>query len=326
MRWSLSVLLMMVACAGSEPGLEMVVVTFNSGTTMGLGHDDPPDDGYGDAEAELSDMYYGDGLAWNAAIDDTRAFFAEVDADVVVFQEIFHPEACDEIPADAIAGFYCEGWTAGAPTVAQAVMGNGYQVACNPGKPDKCAAVKRSFGSFRGCDDDLCLEGLDGATVAGCGSGSRVGRGVIELASGGAITVVNVHGSSGLRAEDQACRVAQFDQVFLDLDGAPAASGGINVVMGDLNTDPGRVVGSDDSADRFVEYVGDGKRFHFVSEVGVDAPRSYQGVLDIDHVVSDGLEGTCTIPGVVGERGPITDMVYFDHKPVVCTIAGDAPR
>lgn len=34
--------------------------------------------------------------------------------------------------------------------------------ACHSGKPDKCAAVKRSFGSFRGCGDDFCLEGLMG--------------------------------------------------------------------------------------------------------------------------------------------------------------------
>lgn len=307
--------------------LEMTVVTFNSGTTTGLPHDDPPDDGYTSAEAETSDMFYGDGLAWVDAVEAATAFFAEVDPDVVVFQEIFHSPECEMVPADRRAGFVCETWMDGDPTVTQVVLGPDFQVACHLGKTDKCMAVNRRFGALRGCDEDLCLDGLDGARVNGCGSGSRVGRGVIDLVGGGALTVVNVHGTSGITEEEQRCRVAQLDQVFVDLDGAPAANGAANVVLGDLNTDPYRFASGDLSARRFLESVGqlgEGLPFHFVSEAGRRATPTYADLFNIDHVVTDAYVGECWAAGVDG-RDPVFDGVYFDHKPLVCRLAGPRP-
>jgi len=327
-RLSLSLAMMAsLACGSDGPTLELTAVTFNTGTTSGLGHDSGPDDGYTSAEADLSDMYYGDGLAWSPFIDDTRAFFDEVDADIVVFQEIFHPGDCAQIPEDAWPGFVCETWIEGDPTVAQMVLGPDYQIACNLGKPDKCAAVKKSVGSLRGCEGDLCLDGLDGATIMGCGSGSRVGRGTIDLVGGGELTLVNLHGSSGLSDSDIGCRVRQFEQAFLDLgDGAPAANGQINVVMGDLNTDPVRFAGSDASASRFLDFVGADRDFHFVTEDGNGARPTYQGIVNIDHVVSNALQGECWAAGVTPDTSPVTDAVYFDHVPVVCNLAGTLPN
>jgi hypothetical protein len=300
-----------------EPGIN--VVTFNTGTTEGLGPDGSRNAGYGDEQAALSDQYYGDGLAWQAAVDDTRGFFARVDADIVAFQEIFYSGECADIPADAQDGFVCETWEPGDPTVAQLVLGDDFQVACHLGKPDKCLAVNRRLGTFRGCDDDLCLDGLEGGEVDDCGSGSRIGRGVIELASGGTLTVVSIHGTSGIEDADQACRYEQFRQVFEDLDGEPAANGERNVILGDLNTDPGRMTDFDESAELFASQAGEGKRFHFLTDVGTDAEPTYV-LFNIDHVVSDALDGSCVHPGVTEGEPPVTDMVYFDHKPVVCRV------
>jgi hypothetical protein len=316
------------ACGDDDapPELTFVAATFNTGTTPGLDHDATPDDGYTSAEAALSDMYYGDGLAWVATVEAARNFFADVQPDVVGFQEIFYSGECPDIPSSAYPGFVCESWTSGDPTVAQVIVGAGYQVACHPGKSDKCLAVKRGFGSFRGCTGDFCLEGLAGTGVSGCGSGARIARGVIDLVAGGSITVVNIHGSSGLSPDDRACRVAQFDQVFVDLgDGEPGANGTANVVLGDLNTDPGRLAASDASAARFDDFVGEGKPFHFITEVGEQATPSYQGVLNIDHVASDVYRGSCWAAGVSDGHPAITDIIYFDHKPVVCTVEGDLP-
>jgi hypothetical protein len=316
------------ACGDDAPELSFVAVTFNSGTTLGMPHDDPPDDGYTSTNAETSDMWYGNGLAWVPVVDETRAFFAELSPDIVAFQEIFHPGECPSIPGDQYAGFVCDGWTDGDPTVVQTVVGAGYQVACHLDKPDKCIAVKRAFGSFRGCDGDVCLDGLDGARVMDCGGGSRIGRGVVDLVAGGSITVVNVHGSSGLASGDQDCRVKQFEQVFVDIgdgSGEPAANGAVNVVLGDLNTDPGRFVGTDDSADRFVDFVGDGLDFHFVSDVGVEAPPTYAGIVNIDHIVSDAYSGQCWSAGVTEGHPLVTETIYFDHTPLVCALDGPLP-
>jgi hypothetical protein len=314
----------LLGCPMPEPDPEpepIVAVTWNTGTTESMGHDQLPDDGYSSAHAALSDEHYGDGLAWLPAIDAARAFFAEVEPDVVVFQEIFWSDECAAIPQEAWGDFVCEQWSAGDPTVAQAILGEGWQVACHPGKPDKCAAVHGRLGRFSGCDDDFCLEGLEGFTVDGCGSGARVGRGAIVDADGASVlTLVNVHGSSGITGDDKDCRRQQVEQVFVDLgDGEPAANGAINLVMGDLNTDPGRWTGTDQSAARWNDFAGEGLDFHFITDVGPDVTPSYSDLVNIDHVLSDVLEGACTIAGIEGEP-PVTDAVYFDHKPVTCSI------
>jgi len=313
-----------MACGGADDGetLPFVVVTFNTGTSEGLSHDSPPDDGYTSQHAAYSDQYYGDGLAWMSAVEATGAFFDAVQPDVVGFQEIFYSEECASIPTEARVDFICEDWSAGDPTVAQLVLGDGYQVMCNPGKPDKCAAVKKSFGSFRGCSSDFCLEGMDGYPVQDCGSGARVGRALIDLAGGGTLTLVNYHGSSGLTADEEQCRVAQVDQVFVDLgDGEPGASGAQNLVIGDLNTDPGRMALYDPSAARWLDFVaadpGDAP-FHFITDVGEDAPASYQDALSIDHVMGDSAEGSCWVAGLTEGHPAVIDAVYFDHKPIVC--------
>lgn len=308
--------------------LSFRAVSFNTGTTDGLGHDRLPDDGYYSGQAALSDMYYGNGLAWNTVVEDTRVYFSALQPDVVAFQELFYSGECESVPAEARKGFVCEGYQPGDPSVVQTVLGGDFQIACHLGKPDKCIAVRKSFGSIRGCAQDLCLDGLAGARVADCGGGSRVGRAVIDLESGGELTVVNVHGSSGAAEKDQLCRRQQFAQVFehldpsaaLDSSNPPAANGARNLILGDLNTDPGRTWDFDESAAYFAQQAGEGSRFHFVTDVGINAAPTYGGLFNIDHIVSDALDGTCFTSGVSEGQPGVTQTVYFDHKPVVCDV------
>ena len=304
-----------------EP-LSLVAVTFNTGTTESMGHDQPPDDGYGSAQSALSDTWYGDGLAWSAVVDDVRAFFAATPADVVGFQEIFWSGECADIPQEAHEGFVCAEWEPGEPTVAQAILPQGWQVACHLDKSDKCLAVRRGFGTVAGCDEDLCLNGLAGGEVDGCGNGSRVGRAVVDLVGGGTLTVVNVHGSSGLSQDDRACRVAQFQQVFEDLgdgSGEPAANGARNVIVGDFNTDPGRLTGTDPSAAYLADQV-ESTAFQFHTAVGPTVVPTYGGVANIDHVLSDAFTGTCWTAGIDAGHADVSTVVYLDHKPAVCTL------
>ena len=315
-------ILTLTACPQPEPDepAPVVVVTFNTGTTESMGHDAPPDDGYTSAHAAISDEWYGDGLAWLPAVHAARAWLEQVQPDVVAFQEIFWSQECVGLPVEAKHDFVCEQWVEGDPTVAQVILGDGWQVACHPGKPDKCAAVHERLGTFAGCDGDLCLEGLTGFGVPDCGSGARVARGLIERIDGSDLTLVSVHGSSGISSEDEGCRTRQVEQVFVDLgDGEPGANGAKNLVMGDFNTDPGRWIGSDPSAARWTDFAGDGLDFHFVTDVGPDAVPSYADLVNIDHVISDTLAGDCWIAGLSGEPS-VTDAVYFDHQPVVCEV------
>jgi hypothetical protein len=172
----------------------------------------------------------------------------------------------------------------------------------------------------------VCPDGLGGVRVPTCGFGARVGRGVIELTAGGTLTLASIHATSGFTAADSDCRSKQFDQLFRDLDGAPAANGARNVVLGDFNTDPGRLTAVDSSARTLAQYVS-GQPFHFVTDVGPNATPTYDVAMipglpigvNVDHVISDRFSGTCWTAGLGGHAPPAhTD--YFDHKPSVCTL------
>jgi hypothetical protein len=283
-------------------GLALRAITFNTGTTEGLAHD-PAFDGYGPEQAEASDAHYGDGLAWRPAIEAVRSFLAEADADVVGFQEVFDPNGCAGIPEDAWPGFVCETWQTGDPTVAEEVAGTDYDVLCHPGNTDKCVAIHHRLGRAEGP--------MEGEVVEGCGSGVRVARAVLPE-----LTLVHVHGSSGLSGDDEDCRTRQIETIF-GPDGL--ATGPITLILGDLNTDPGRWGDIDDSAATWNANVGGDAAFQWVTDVGPEAVPTYQGIANIDHMASDGLTGSCTTPGVT-EGAPVYGGVYFDHHPIVCDL------
>jgi hypothetical protein len=209
------------------------------------------------------------------------------------------------------------------------LLGDDFQVACAKGKPDVCAAVRLDFGRFKGCEGRFCLEGLDGFELSGCSRGARVSSAEVELTEafgGGTLVLVSVYGRSGFSIEDRACRVRQFEQVFVDRgDGRPAAFGARNVILGDFNTDPGRLAPGDESALRLLDFVGEtgdpDRRFRFAAPIGPDTPTTY-GVASIDHVVTDFADTIlCTIPGVTPGAARVLETVYWDHAPLVCELA-----
>ena len=294
--------LLLLACTGpkerelhtAEDVFELGVITFNSGTTEGQAYDESYD-GYGEEQAAASDEHYGDGLAWAGAIEETASFLAGQDEGIVGFQEIFDVAECAEVPEDARAGFVCEIWTEGDPSVAEAVLGDGWTVQCHPGHGDKCAAMDERFGE---------LPALSGEEVPGCGSGARVAWADVELEIG-AVRVIHVHGSSGLSEDDVGCRVAQVAQV-------EAALAERNIVLGDLNTDPVRFAGYDDSAVAWAE-LAERAGLSWHTDIGEDAEPTYGGLANIDHVLSDWAVGECRSTAFYGG-------VYFDHVPQVCKL------
>jgi len=293
-----------------------VTVTFNVGLH--------PKEGQGLTKEQIDylDRYYGNGLAWGPAIEEARLFLESVQPAIVTFQEIFPVETCASIPAEARTGFVCETWTPGSPSVPEMVLGSLYQVACHSGKPDKCAAVKKSFGSFAGCAANVCYDGLYGSKIDGCGSGARVGRGVILRLDGSELTLVSVHGTSGESSDATDCRKKQVEQVFVNLgDGAPAANGAVSLVQGDFNTDPRNALALllDPSARRWADFVGEGKPFFFVNPAEASYPADTP-LLTIDNVVSNSLRGECWYPGVTSGRPAVSPEGYFDHTPTVCEI------
>ncbi|ALO47391.1 hypothetical protein PS2015_2759 [Pseudohongiella spirulinae] len=304
--------------SGSSAGMTLRVMTFNTGTPA---CEESADARYSCAHAAIADEWYGNGLSFIAILEDTRVFFAATRPDIVGFQEIFHPGECPEIPPEYHTGFICENWQPGDPTVAQHVLGPDYQIACHPGRPDKCLAVRMGFGRIQGCGSAICLNHLDAGSVDGCGGGTRIARGLIEVADGSQLTVVNIHGTSGRSPNDQTCRVAQFDQVFVDIldgSGQPAANGDRNIVLGDLNTDPGRGAAIDPSARRWTDFVGTGRTFNQISDAGPLTEPTYANAFNIDHVASDAFVGNCF-------TGQPTQITAFDHMPIICDLSPFPP-
>ncbi len=325
----LSSLLGATACGPRAPAplapLDFTALTFNAGTTPGLDHDrgeaTGEGDGYTQAMADIADAYYENSLSWNPAEAALTAFLAEKRPAIAAFQEIFHDPWCEEIPAHPDLDFVCKDYTPDRPWQIQRLLGEGYTYLCAVGQPDNCAGVRTDFGTVRGCaPGTLCPEGLQGHPPPdGCSRGARMSKAVVDRADGRTLTLVVVHGTSGFSEEDMACRRAQFEQVFVDAgDGRPLADGEVNLILGDFNTDPIRMAG-DPSADFVADHVGPGRRFHFVSPAGREAPATYAGIATIDYLISDRLEGSCIVPGV-GEEPPVMDAIYWDHLPVLCQL------
>jgi hypothetical protein len=47
---------------------------------------------------------------------------------------------------------------------------------------------------------------------------------------------------------------------------------------------------------------------------------SYAGAFNIDHIVSDRLDGTCWVAGIDDGHPAVSAIVYYDHNPVICDL------
>ncbi|MCB9665161.1 MAG: hypothetical protein H6732_13710 [Alphaproteobacteria bacterium] len=313
---------------GTDVASALVLATFNTGSGASIDAATGEAQGYDRTDAAWADDHLGNGIAWIPAVEDVTAWLARVRPDVIGFQELLWDGICPDLPEPPPFPSACDGWTADRPALVNRLLGEDYQVACHLGAPDKCLAVRTEVATIAGCSAPLCLDGLRGVRIDGCGKGARAGAATLELAAGGTLTVVNVHGNSGATGEDQDCRAALYDAIFVDAgEGAPLADGERNVVLGDLNQDPARLAGIDRSARRWNELVTEERGWHHLTAVGVDAPGTYGGgLVSIDHVVSDSFVGSCVAPGITEGEPPVTDKVYFDHVPEVCTARAEVAR
>jgi hypothetical protein len=326
-------LLVLVGCCGNagqappDEGLRFSALTFNVGTSTGLRHDVDTTDGYTSAEAKIADALYENSLAWNPAEAALTAFLAAKRPDIAGFQELYYDPWCEDIDVDPALDFVCRDYSAARPLQIRRLLGPDYHIACMREQRDNCLGVRTSLGRIRGCDasaGDVCFDALAGLPPpSGCSSRPRVGSLVVELAGGrGDLTVVLVHGTSGIGKDDMACRAEQMRQVFVDRgDGRPAAAGDLVLVLGDLNTDPFKLAGVDASADTWNEHVGDGKPFHYISSADPKAPPTYAGLFRIDHIVARGpLSGQCVVPGQTAGEAAVLDVTYWDHLPLLCEV------
>jgi hypothetical protein len=309
------------------PPVAFTVMTFNVGTTAQALHDkdeaEGAGDGYTSEHAAWISEHYGNNLAWRPAEEALRQFIAKHRPDVIAFQEMFYDPWCADQPdpPDHL-DLVCEGYDPSGPLTAERLVGPDYDVVSAKGHPDNWVAVRRAFGAIEGHPGQgPWLDGAEGFGIPDCCSGARVSSVDVLLPDGRRLTVVDVHTNAGMKDKDMACRVLQFEQVFVDRgDGIPAAHGIANVVMGDMNTDFFLFAGADPSADRWNDFVGPGKAFHYVSSDSLDGPATHATGMHLDHVASDSLVGSCFVAGESEGTDPVMESTFFDHRPVFCNV------
>jgi hypothetical protein len=315
-----------ITASDVDESSSFVVVTINGGTSPGRRHNDDEQDGLPPYTAETSDIvdeFYQNSLSWNPAEAALTTWLAETNPDIAVFQEIFHDPWCLDIdrPQDESLDLVCNGFTDDRRLQVQRMLGERYQYACGARKPDICIAIRRDFGTVAGCDAADCVIEWEGAVpLSDCTSRDRIGRVLITRADGTLLNLVGWHGTSGALPDDSDCRADQLRLVFEDAgDGEPLFREGMpNLLAGDFNFDPMLFVGAD--VDYLAARVGDGLDYQWLSPTDLDGPRSYGGGASIDHMISDELTGGCYIPGSSDGVPAVWERVYWDHRPVVCTL------
>lgn len=307
--------------------LPFQVVTFNVGTSSQNLHDTDEQagdgDGYTSTQAEYINDYLGNSLAWNPAEEKLKEWLGKHKPEVVAMQElIFDPWCADAPPPPPGLGLVCEGYKGGQPLAAERLLGNAYHLAYTVGQEDLWVGVRKDFGYFRDCPETgLCTKLLGMGVFGECNSSPRVTAIVVRVHDGRELVLVNAHTTAGMTEADQACRGKQIEQIFLDAgDGEPLANGTVNLVVGDMNTDPFLFAGADVSAGTWNQYVGPGKGFHYISADNPEGPATHNTTMRLDHVVSDVLTGSCVVPGGSPGLPLIMKTTFFDHRPVLCDV------
>lgn len=288
--------LLLAACGGSGP--DDTAPTTTRVMTFNVGNGDTSDPNY---LLRLSHQAYEDFVA--AAIQAERP-------DVVVLQEVLPRQTCEAFD-EADPSRTCHD-IANRLDPAQRLLGPDYAIACDAREHIECIGVHVDYGSIAG----LPAGGYrsDGATTpelplppchwasgecvddTTCDGESTVSAVTVERRRGGPLRVVHVHphAPNFPDAWGAPCRLAQLAQAFDDLTD-PA---GPDLVLGDFNVDAANPLYAGEEADWWQATVVDGGWTVHDDTAPDGRPYFTTGLpVTIDHVLSDGATGDCTVHG-----------------------------
>lgn len=216
--------------------------------------------------------------------------------DVAVLMEVLDPSRCE----DGLE-------VCGGEASVRRLVGDGYTILCDAIGGYDCLAVRDDIpvdGCGRG---ERCVAETPPQPDAcvGIGDFSSVSRARLVV-RGRDLDVVVMHPYQAVNDDEDRCRAAQVQQAF-DLAGEGAA-----LLAGDVNYDPYRLGAWFGTGEVWARHVGRGRRF---AHHGAGRPlpeTTWLGALTMDHVVSDGLLGTCRVRDL-GVEG-------LDHRALVCPL------
>lgn len=242
--------------------------------------------------------------------------------DIVVLNEVFDAAYCAG-NNETNARYICHGYKARTPyQQVRRYLGPDYTIVCDGIAHYDCIGALTARFSMKECAAGKeCLGAAvtpaHGTECKGLGSITSVSSAHLTF-NGKAITVVNGHPLNAVDHPGDACRHAQYQQIFETL-----ADGQRNLIMGDMNGDPIRFPTIFKSFAYWNTKVGKGKRFRYHSgpAEATPPPPTWEQFFTLDHVVSDFLTGTCRTLGHQADKHRLDHpLMRMDHLAIVCDL------
>ncbi len=244
--------------------------------------------------------------------------------DVVVLGEVWDTDRCKG-KAEKNAGFVCHAPNKLSPVQqARRYLGPGYTIVCDGIAHFDCIGARTSRVTM---DPALCAAGklCLGKSKTPAHPGPCAGIGTITSVSSAGVTVdglsftvINGHPLNAINTKGDACRLAQYKQIFEQL-----AAGKRNLIMGDFNGDPIRFPSVFPSFVYWNTMVGPGKRFRYHSgpAEATPPPPTWMSSVTLDYVLSDFAGGTCHTLGKTADKDRLDHPTYrMDHLGIVCDL------
>ncbi len=251
-----------------------------------------------------------------------RARIDQVRPDVALMMEVLDADHCDEGTWDGDPDLPCTGAPEREPYQSiRRILGEDYTITCDGIAHYDCVGVLSERIAIEQCSPgELCMgESTTPPHPEECAGGggitsvSRVDATLGERA----FRIVVAHPLNAITAEDDACRHAQYLQAFDELPGDRDA-----IAAGDMNFDPYRFPDLFPSGEYWHTVVGEERRFTAHSVDGDPPTPTWSGIVTLDFVLSDFLEGTdCEVWGETPGTTPIDDdLARADHNAVLCRL------
>ncbi len=250
------------------------------------------------------------------------AALAAYKPDIVVLNEVFDADLCAG-KGEANPKWICTGYKGRLPyQQVRRYLGPDYTIVCDGIAHYDCiGALTKRFTVKQCAAGTVCLGAATTpahpAACKGIGSITSVSAAHLNLA-GQAITVVNGHPLNAVDYTGDACRHAQYKQIFEQL-----AIGTRNLIMGDMNGDPIRFPTVFKSFSYWNTKVGKGKRFRYHSGPAEASPppATWEKFFTLDYVLSDFLQGTCRTLGAQADAHRLDHPIKrMDHLAIVCDL------
>jgi hypothetical protein len=249
---------------------------------------------------------------------ELSATIAALAPDIAVLLEVFDMRDCETDDWVGAVDRVCTDADTTAPyQSARRLLGDAYTISCDANAHRSCVGARTNRLTMANCEAGaLCMAGSTTGDhpIACAGQGAFTSVSRVDLrwaATDTPFALIAAHPLNATDATGDACRLAQYEQAFSTLPGDTHS-----LIAGDMNMDPYRFPDLFPSAEYWHTQIGEGARF-FAHSVDESPPTpTWMGLATLDYVLSDFLEGSCTVLEGDVRLDPVGQSL--DHRAVLC--------